>query len=153
MNAIQADSPESVQLGNDARIKNLVTAWAEAIRTKDVAAVTRHFIGHPVNFSLAPPLQEDGSLRETLVDWFATFDGPLELELRDLQIFAGDRAAWCRALARLAGTKTGGEKSGLWFRMTMGFQKDGEAWKIAHLHESVPFLMDGSDKAALDLQP
>jgi PhnB protein len=31
-------------------------------------------------------------------------------------------------------------------------RENGE-WSIVHEHESVPFLMDGSDKAALDLKP
>jgi ketosteroid isomerase-like protein len=26
-------------------------------------------------------------------------------------------------------------------------------WRITHEHNSTPFYMDGSDKAALDLQP
>jgi hypothetical protein len=27
------------------------------------------------------------------------------------------------------------------------------AWKIAHVHSSVPFAMDGGDRALLDLKP
>ena len=46
-----------------------------------------------------------------------------------------------------------GEKTELWFRHTMGFRKIGNEWKIAHEHESVPFYMDGSFRAAIDLQP
>ena len=44
-------------------------------------------------------------------------------------------------------------RSDVWFRSTLGFRKIGGEWKIAHEHELVPFLMDGSDKAALDLKP
>lgn len=40
-----------------------------------------------------------------------------------------------------------------WIRLNLGLRKAGGAWKIIHEHESVPFLMDGSDKAALDLKP
>jgi SnoaL-like domain len=38
-------------------------------------------------------------------------------------------------------------------RQTLSFRKiDGE-WKIAHEHASVPFYMDGSFRAAIDLKP
>jgi PhnB protein len=51
------------------------------------------------------------------------------------------------------GTKTDGAKGDLWFRHTFGFQRIKGEWKIAHEHESVPFYMDGSFKAAIDLKP
>ena len=41
----------------------------------------------------------------------------------------------------------------LWFRSTIGFRKTGGIWRITHEHNSTPFYMDGSDKAALNLQP
>lgn len=53
----------------------------------------------------------------------------------------------------MSGTKTDGEKPDLWFRSTMCLQKTGGAWRIAHEHNSTPFHMDGSYKAALDLDP
>lgn len=31
--------------------------------------------------------------------------------------------------------------------------KSDGAWRIAHRHESVPFYMDGSNRAAVDLTP
>ena len=41
----------------------------------------------------------------------------------------------------------------LWVRCTAGLSRRGGAWKITHQHTSVPFLMDGSFKAAVDLKP
>jgi ketosteroid isomerase-like protein len=38
-------------------------------------------------------------------------------------------------------------------RQTLGFRKVAGTWKIAHEHTSVPFYMDGSDTAAVDLEP
>ena len=45
------------------------------------------------------------------------------------------------------------EKVDLWVRCTAGLSRRGGAWKITHQHTSVPFLMDGSFKAAVDLKP
>jgi ketosteroid isomerase-like protein len=41
----------------------------------------------------------------------------------------------------------------LWFRATLGFRKIDGKWTITHEHSSVPFYMDGSFKAAIDLKP
>jgi ketosteroid isomerase-like protein len=38
-------------------------------------------------------------------------------------------------------------------RTTVGLRKIDGKWLIVHVHESVPFYMDGSDRAALDLKP
>jgi PhnB protein len=149
-----------VYFGNDtanavreSEIADVVEAWSEGIRQKDVDAVARCFVQEPVGFSLAPPLQMDKPLRDDLAEWFATFDGPLGHEVRDLVISANGDIAWCHALNRLLGMKTDGERTDLWFRLTLGLKRCGDEWKIAHAHESVPFLMDGSGKAALDLEP
>ena len=41
----------------------------------------------------------------------------------------------------------------MWTRSTVVFRKEGGAWKVMHVHSSVPFYMDGSRKAAVDLKP
>jgi ketosteroid isomerase-like protein len=53
----------------------------------------------------------------------------------------------------MTGTKIDGEKVELWFRATACFRRDDGQWRITHMHNSVPFAMDGSDKALLDLKP
>ena len=145
-----SDTADSV---NESEIAAVVEAWAEGIRQKNVDAVAKCFTEHPVGFYLAPPLQADEALRENLTAWFASFDGSIGYEIRDLTISASGDVAWCHALNRLTGMKTDGERTDLWFRLTLGLKRCNDEWKIAHAHESVPFLMDGSGKAALDLEP
>jgi ketosteroid isomerase-like protein len=38
-------------------------------------------------------------------------------------------------------------------RVTVCFRKIAGKWKVVHEHVSVPFYMDGSFKAAVDLKP
>jgi ketosteroid isomerase-like protein len=38
-------------------------------------------------------------------------------------------------------------------RVTVVLRRIGGTWKITHQHTSVPFRMDGSFKAAVDLKP
>jgi ketosteroid isomerase-like protein len=94
-----------------------------------------------------------GTGADDLDGWFRTWDGPLEFEPRDLAIVSGQTVAFSHSLNRLAGTKAGDGRSVLWYRGTLGFRKIGNEWKIVHEHESVPFYMDGSMRAATDLKP
>lgn len=134
------------------QIRSLIDDWAAGLRAKDATRVKRHGAKDMVHFSLAPPLVADESGPYGLEKWFKTWDGPLGYEVRDLEIVSGDGVAFSYSVNHLTGTQRG-EKQDLWFRSTLGFRKVGGEWKIAHEHESVPFLMDGSDKAALDLKP
>ena len=64
----------------------------------------------------------------------------------------GDLAvAW--GLSRMRGKKRDTGPVELWYRTTLCFQRQHGKWKVIHEHASVPFLMDGSDKAAIDLKP
>ena len=59
--------------------------------------------------------------------------------------------AFGHGLSRLSGNKLDGETNEIWFRQTFGFRRIAGEWRIAHQHESVPFYMDGSYRAAVDL--
>ena len=137
----------------EAPIRAVIDDWASALRAKDARRVVSHGTTFFTQFSLAPPRVATDADEKGLAAWFATWQGPLGFDLRELKFSAGAEAAFWYGLVRLTGTSTSGEKVELWFRQTLCFRKVGGAWKIAHAHESVPFYMDGSDRAALDLKP
>ena len=137
----------------EAQIRSLIDDWADAMRAKDAERVVSHSAPDFVQFSLAPPLVAADADAKGLQAWFATWQGPIGFEIRDLHIAAGDDVAFCHSLNRLKGRRTDGEDSDVWFRQTLCFSKLAGTWKIAHAHESVPFYMDGSDRAATDLKP
>ena len=139
--------------GPEAQIRVALEDWSSALRAKDAKRVVAHHAADYVQFSLAPPLISDAADAEGLEAWFATWRGPLRHELHDLSIMASGDTAFCHGLTRLGGTKIDGEEPDIWFRLTLGLRKTGGAWKIVHEHESVPFYMDGSYKAAVDLAP
>lgn len=138
---------------DEAQIRTLIDDWANALRAKDAGAVVSHY-GDNVMFVLAPPLQVAGS-RDTknLEAWFSTWQGSIGYEIRDLTITTGDDVAFCHSLNRMSGTKSDGDEIDMWFRETLGLRKIGGKWMITHEHSSVPFYMDGSYKAAVDLKP
>jgi ketosteroid isomerase-like protein len=45
------------------------------------------------------------------------------------------------------------QKVKVWVRETVCLAKAGAMWKIRHEHSSVPFYIDGSLRAAVDLKP
>ena len=137
----------------EAEIRKLIDDWSNALRTKDADRVVSFQAADYTHFSLAPPLMSKRPDAKSLRAWFDTWKGPIGQEIRDLTIVAGDDTAFSTALIRMSGTKIDGEKPDLWFRGTLCFRKIAGAWKIAHEHESVPFYMDGSFRAALDLKP
>ena len=74
-------------------------------------------------------------------------------DVRDLNVSSAEDVAFCTSLNHMTGTKTDGEPVDLWFRATYGLRKIDGRWVIVHEHESVPFYMDGSYRAAVDLRP
>ena len=139
--------------GQEKQIRAVIEDWAAGLRSKNASRVTSHGTQDIVHFSLAPPLVADEEGPYGLEAWFKTWQGPIGYEIRDLAISAGDDIAFSHSLNHMTGTKTTGEKADVWFRQTFGFRKVAGQWKIAHEHESVPFYMDGSDRAAIDLKP
>ena len=85
--------------------------------------------------------------------WFSSWRGPLGYELRDFSVSACDELAFCHGFVRISGTKVNGEHADVWARQTLGLRKIDGARKITHEHTSVPFYMNGSFKAAVDLAP
>jgi uncharacterized protein (TIGR02246 family) len=141
---------------NEAEIRALIEVQVKAHRDKDAKAVLASFAPDSVTFDLAPPLRHPGAGPRTekdLAEWFKTWQGPVGVEPRDFKIVADDSLAFCHGLIRITGTKTGGERADLWARQTVCLEKINGAWTIMHDHTSVPFYMDGSYKAAIDLEP
>ena len=138
-------------------IAELLTRYERAIHDKDAAAVAACYTKDVVAYDLAPPLALES--RATVTDpavlegWFATWDGPIRSVAKEVHIRAGGDVGYAFALRHLSGRKTSGESVDMWFRATATMAKENGDWKITHVHNSVPFAMDGSDKAELGLKP
>lgn len=141
---------------NEDQIRSLLGDFARAIRDKDAAGVITLLTRDAVVFDLAPPLVQDVEAAHDprlLDEWFQTWKGPINTNSRDLMMAVGGDVAYAHCLQHMTGTKISGEKPDLWFRATACFRREDGEWRIAHMHNSVPFAMDGSDKALLDLKP
>lgn len=139
----------STSAADEGQIRAVIADRAAAIRERDAERFVAHYAPQIVKFDLPPPLAYTGTEArdtEALRAWFASHPGgPIDYQIRDLTVTAGGDVAFCHSLNQLGGA--------LWFRSTIGLRKTGGQWRITHEHNSTPFYMDGSDKAALDLQP
>lgn len=141
---------ETAELAN---IRRTIAARTDGLRRKDAELVIAQGGPGYVHFSLAPPLVSDSSGAAGLNGWFQTWRGPLGYEFRELALTADGDLAYGFGLAHLCGTKVDGEEIAMWFRLTLCFKKIAGTWKIVHEHQSVPFYMDGSYRASIDLAP
>ena len=140
---------------DEAQVRAIIEDYAEGLRKKDADRCVAHYADDVLQFDLAPPLENHGkeTARKNLAEWFKTFDGPIGVEISELKITEAADAAFASCLNHISGKSIHGEKNDHWVRVTIGFQKTDGKWLVTHEHVSVPFYMDGSFKAALDLKP
>jgi PhnB protein len=137
-------------------IEAVLLRYTGAIRDKDAEALMGCLTEDMTCFDLAPPLMQnpaDTHDHAGYRTWFETWDGPIEVTSRDLSIEAEDDVGWVSTLSHMTGRKTDGNDVDLWYRTTACLRRTNDGWRIAHLHNSVPFAMDGSGRALLDLKP
>jgi uncharacterized protein (TIGR02246 family) len=134
----------------DVQIRECLDAWARALRAKDIDALMAHYTPDILTFDLMP-LQSLGvdAYRKNFEVWFASVQGPIDYEIRDLGITIRDDVAFCHYLGHVRSTRTTGEKNDYWVRVTMGFQKLNGRWMVTHEHVSVPFTDGETLRAAL----
>ena len=84
--------------------------------------------------------------------WLAGWQGPIQIDARDVSLTVDGDLAFVSAFNRMRG-RQGGEDQDMWFRTTMCLRKTSGRWRIVCDHSSVPFYMDGSYRAAVDLKP
>jgi uncharacterized protein (TIGR02246 family) len=146
---------EKNKAADEAKIRQLIDGWAKALRAKDVNGIMSNYAADILLFDIAPPLQSKGAdaYRKNWEEWFASWQGPIGYEISDLSITAGGGVAFSHSLNRIHGKRTNGEETDVWVRLTACRRKINGKWLITHEHVSVPFYMDGSYKAAVDLKP
>ena len=143
-------------MSDEDQIRSVLAAFTRGLQAKDAAAVIAPLADDEVTFDLAPPLRMGPDVTHDpahLEEWFSTWDGPIVSTSRDLEIAVGGDVAYAFGMQHLTGTKKDGEEVDLWFRATACFRREGSRWRITHMHNSVPFAMDGSYRAQVGLTP
>ena len=133
-----------------AEVEEVFQRLAKAHADHDADAIADAYAPGAVIFDLAPPLVRRGMNRENVAAWLVGWDGPIQIDARDVDLTVDGNLALVSALNRMRG-RQGGEDQDMWYRTTMCLRRISGRWRIVHDHASVPFYMDGSFRAAVDL--
>jgi ketosteroid isomerase-like protein len=138
------------------QIRDVILARADRLSAGDVTGMQEHNSPSVVAYTLAPPLvsDPDGHDPKGTEAWLQGFEAPPQRTVTFLEITADREVAFATSLDSMTGTPKGAtEPFTLWFRVTLGLRRIGGRWLVTHEHQSVPFYMDGSLRAAVDLNP
>jgi uncharacterized protein (TIGR02246 family) len=128
--------------GAPADIKALEDRFVAAFKAKDVDAIMKVYAPDQtmVVFDVVPPRQYVGAAayRKDWQAFFDSFDGPITVELTDLDAVTDRNLAYSHSIQRVAGTDKHGKKLDLTVRVTDVYKKARGRWQIIHEHVSVP---------------
>jgi uncharacterized protein (TIGR02246 family) len=137
-------------------IRALEDRFVAAFKAKDVDAIMKVYAPGQalVVFDVVPPRQYVGAAayRKDWQTFFGSIDGPITVELTDLDVGADRNLAYSHSIQRVAGTNKQGKKLDLTVRVTDVYKKIGGRWLIIHEHVSVPVDLE-TDKPDLSSKP
>jgi uncharacterized protein (TIGR02246 family) len=128
------------RLDDEAAIRELIEAWAAAVRRLDYEGILRNHGADFVMFDVPPPVQLTGldAYRKSWDQFFSWSDKPIAFDIHAMTVTAGSDVAFVVATMGCAGLGTDGKSQPLDFRLTVGLRKTAGRWTITHEHHSVP---------------
>ena len=115
---------------DEAAVRDLIEAWAAAVRRKDYEGILRNHSPDLVMFDVPPPFQSKGLE--------AYPSDPIPFDVHEMTITASADVAFVVATMGCAGPGADGKPEDLDFRLTVGLRKIDGQWTITHEHHSVP---------------
>ena len=125
---------------DEAAVRDVIEAWAAAVRRKDYAGILQNHSPDFVMFDVPPPFKSVGldAYRKTWDLFFSWSSEPVRFEIHEMDVTAGAEVAFAFATMGCAGAGSGGKPESLDFRLTMCLKKIDGRWTIVHEHHSVP---------------
>ena len=125
---------------DEGAVRDLIEAWADAVRRKDYDGILRSHAADFVLFDVPPPFKSVGldAYRKSWDLFFSWSSDPVRFEIQDMDVTAGVDVAFAFATMRCEGPGSDGKAEALDFRLTIALSKIDGRWMIAHEHHSVP---------------
>jgi uncharacterized protein (TIGR02246 family) len=134
------------QADDRADIRALEERFVAAFKAKDPDAIMKVYAPGQTLFvfDVVPPRQYVGAAayRKDWQTFFDSFDGPITVELTDLDVVTDRNLAYSHSIQHVAGTDKQGKKLDLTVRVTDVYKKAQGRWLIVHEHVSVPVDLD-----------
>ena len=129
-----------------ADIRALEDRFVAAFKAKDLDAIMKAYAPGQalVVFDVVPPRQYVGAAayRKDWQTFLGSFDGPITVELTDLDVGADRNLAYSHSIQRVTGTDKQGKKLDMTLRVTDVYQRIRGRWLVIHEHVSVPVDLD-----------
>ena len=140
--------------GAGAAIRGRIDDRARATRARDVDRIMASYAPGARSFDCHSHLQFKGAeaLREHLAACMPCMQGPMTVEIHDLETAAHGDVGFCHYLARYGATGLDGQEHAGWLRVTVCLRNIEGRWLIVHDHCSAPFAAE-SGRAMLELEP
>jgi uncharacterized protein (TIGR02246 family) len=124
---------------DEARIRELIEAWAQAVHEGDLPRVLADHAEDIVMFDVPPP--EDGvrgldKYTETWPLFFQWQASGAMFEIVRLDVTAGEEVAFAHALLRCGTPDELESDPTRRLRLTVGLRKERDRWVVAHEHHS-----------------
>ena len=134
-----ADTTQRSPGTDETELCALIARWSKAVRDQDIAGIRADHDSNVLMFDVPPPFLSRGldAYMATWETFFAWQAKPVQFDLHDIAITAGNDVAFATALGRCCDLSSG-ERVDLEFRLTMGFRKLDGKWRILHEHHSIP---------------
>lgn len=143
--ALAAPSMATAKSSDDAQIRALEARFTHAFNAKDVDAIMKCYVtGDSLFvFDVAVPRQYVGApaYRKDWSDFLATFDGPVKMELTDLDVSGDGTIAYGHSAQHVVGKDTKGQPVEFVVRVSDVYRKIKGQWLIVQEHVSVPIDM------------
>jgi uncharacterized protein (TIGR02246 family) len=128
-------------MSDEREIRDLIEAWAKAVRAREMEGVLAHHTEDIVMFDVPPPVVVKG-LDAYLQTWPEFFkwqrEGDGSFDIVSLDITAGDAVAFATALLRCGSKEELTKDDTPRLRLTVGLRKDNDQWRVSHEHHSFP---------------
>jgi ketosteroid isomerase-like protein len=124
---------------DEAALRELIAQWAKAVRDENLPGIRANHDPDILMFDVPPPFLSRG-LEAYMTTWQIFYPSqarPIAFDLEEVEITAGSDVAFATAVGHCDYIEHG-KKTDLKFRLTIGFRKSNDQWRIMHEHHSVP---------------
>ena len=111
--------------GDEAAVRDLIEAWAAAVRRKDYAGILQSHSPDFVMFDVPPPFKSVGldAYKKTWDLFFSWSSDLVRFEIQQMDVTAGADVAFAVATMNCAGPNSAGKPEPLDFRLTVCLKK------------------------------